>query len=296
MSSSTGSASSFNCPAATSTGVWRLPRWYAARVRVIGSWACTTSTSCGAAITRTRPPSSATSMSPSRSTVPRGSTSATSSPLSSVAARRLLQRSSKGRVSVGARLISGAASFASIRLSIVRMKVSEKEVALRHWQDGCRLAGEQLAVGYHLIRFRIDSNGRHVRIVNHVGLRDIPAIFHRYHLLLQSIPFADTVIQRHLRDERQRGLSQRAAAGREHLAIMYRLRRRDRCVRVTHLRDRDHAAFQDHCRLHTEERGFPEDEIRPFSRLDGPHFMRDAMRDRRIDRVLSDVAFRAEIV
>src|SRR5471032_2015905 len=79
------------------------------------------------AITRTRPPSSATSMSPSRSTVPRGSTSATSSPLSSVAARRLLQRSSKARVSVGARLINGAAIFASIRLSIVRIESRKSE-------------------------------------------------------------------------------------------------------------------------------------------------------------------------
>jgi hypothetical protein len=63
------------------------------------------------------------------------------------------------------------------------MKVSKKEVALRHWQDGCRLAGEQLAVGYNLIRFRINGNGRPVRIVNHVGLRDIPAVFHSDHLL-----------------------------------------------------------------------------------------------------------------
>jgi hypothetical protein len=92
-------------------------------VSVSPSRAVTINTASAAATTRTSAPSCATSTSPSRSTVPRGNTSATSSPLSSVAARRLLRRASKSSVSVGARFTSTAASlmFGSISLSIVRM-------------------------------------------------------------------------------------------------------------------------------------------------------------------------------
>jgi len=71
--------------------------------------AVTRNTAWGAARTATRLPSSATSTSPPRSTLPRASTTASSRPVESVAAKRLFWRMSQSSSSVAARLTSTAA-------------------------------------------------------------------------------------------------------------------------------------------------------------------------------------------
>ena len=67
------------------------------------------SSGCGAAITRTSEPSSATSTSPPRTAVPRGRKTPSSRPWLSVAWKRLFWRVSQSSVTVAARLSSTGA-------------------------------------------------------------------------------------------------------------------------------------------------------------------------------------------
>ncbi len=99
-----------------------------------------------------------------------------------------------------------------------------------------------------------------------------------------------------LRDEGQAGVVHHLAERCEHRPVVDRLGRRNRCVRVAHQRVRDAAALQDHRRLDAEEGRAPQHEIGPLARLDRADVIRDAVGDRRVDRVLRDVALDAEIV
>jgi len=77
---------------------------------------------------------------------------------------------------------------------------------------------------------------------------------------------------------------------------MHGLRRGYRSIRIAHLRGCDHAALQDHRRLHAEERRLPQHQISDFAGFDRSDDMRNAMRDRRVDRVFGDIALCAEII
>jgi hypothetical protein len=63
-----------------------------------------------------------------------------------------------------------------------------------------------------------------------------------------------------------------------------------------HERDGDRAHFQDRVRLHGEEGGRPQHEIGEFAGLDRTQMLGRALRDRRIDRELGEIALHAHVV
>src|SRR3954465_8511823 len=67
-------------------------------------------------------------------------------------------------------------------------------------------------------------------------------------------------------------------------------------VRITHGGRRNDAALQYQGRFDCEKRRLPEHYICELTDLDGSHFMRNAVRDGRVYRVLGDVALDTEIV
>ena len=89
---------------------------------------------------------------------------------------------------------------------------------------------------------------------------------------------------------------ERGAEPAEHRSRDHRLRRRDRRVAVAHHRAGDEAALDDEFRLDAEERRLPQHQIRQLADFDRSDFVRDAVRDRRVDRVFRDVAPDAQVV
>src|SRR5690349_15749528 len=123
-------------------------------------------------------PSSASTQSPPRRTSPRGRSIATSSPLASEARWRLFWRRSNGRRnSPAGSMPRAAAGLAGRRARMTT--ISEEEIALRHRQLGGGLAGEQFAVGAHLVGLGIDLELRLQGVVHHVALADAARIAHR---------------------------------------------------------------------------------------------------------------------
>ena len=92
-------------------------------------------------------------------------------------------------------------------------------------------------------------------------------------------------------------VSERRAASRprarEHRPHQHRLRRRDRGVGVAHRRVGDRAALDHQPRPDREVRRVPQHEVGELADLDRAHLVGDPVRDRRVDRVLGDVALRA---
>ena len=82
----------------------------------------------------------------------------------------------------------------------------------------------------------------------------------------------------------------------EHRPHAQRLRRRNRRVRVAHLRPGDEAPLEDELGSHAEERRPPQDQVGPLADGDAPDLVRHAVRDGRVDRVLGDVALDARVV
>ena len=107
---------------------------------------------------------------------------------------------------------------------------------------------------------------------------------------------AMSCVERGLRDERERDRLRRAAERAEHRPHEHRLRRRNRRVRVAHLRPRDEAALDDHLRLDAEELRPPQHEVGELAGFDRSDLVRHAVRDRGVDRVLRDVAPDAHVV
>ena len=67
-----------------------------------------------------------------------------------------------------------------------RSNVSEQEIPLRHRQHLGRRAGEQLAVGAHLVGFRIDLDVGRGAVVHHALLGDVAGVLDRDELLLDA--------------------------------------------------------------------------------------------------------------
>ena len=82
----------------------------------------------------------------------------------------------------------------------------------------------------------------------------------------------------------------------EHRPRQLRLRRRDRGVRVAHVRPGDHAGLEHHVRADAEERRLPQHQVGQLARLDRADLVGQAVRDGRRDRVLGDVAAGAMVV
>src|SRR5262249_41823933 len=79
---------------------------------------------------------------------------------------------------------------------------SEQEIALSHWQHLGRRTGEQLAVGGHLVGFRIDLALGRRAVVHHALLRNAAAgILDCHELLLAAEPTAQAAPERRFGDE-----------------------------------------------------------------------------------------------
>ncbi len=115
-------------------------------------------------------------------------------------------------------------------------------------------------------------------------------------LRLHREPVGQPVLDRLRRDEVHRRRRGRRGRGAEHRARQHRLRRRDRRVRVAHRRPRDHAALDHRVRAHAEERRLPQHQVGELADLDRADLVVEAVRDRRADRVLGDVALGAVVV
>src|SRR6266404_748909 len=120
-----------------------------------------------AALTRTDVPSAARRRSPSWRCAPGGRRSAASRPLSRRTRWRLLRRRSYGNVTVS----SAPPSPCTFSISS-SIGVSKEEIPLRQGQLARRLAGQELAVGAHLVGTRIHLDARADVIVHEIRLAD----------------------------------------------------------------------------------------------------------------------------
>src|SRR5262249_51345762 len=126
----------------------------------------------GLLATRTIVPSSRTRPSPSRNAVACGRSSRKVVPRSPVSATRRRWRSSASRTT---RSMAVAVFQLPALLTLHARCIgepSEQEVALRHRQHLGRCAGEQLAVGGHLVSLGIDLDLRRRAVVHHALLRN----------------------------------------------------------------------------------------------------------------------------
>src|SRR4030095_5915286 len=157
-------------------------------------------------ITRYHPASSAMT-SPGCSTLPVGSARATSRPAAVTTRLRVQRRSSHVRQSVSrSRPRSDSAdtwTWGSVTTTI-RPRL-EEEVPLGHRQYGGRLAGQELAVGPHLVGLRVHLHAGHVGVVDHRRLGQGAAGPHRAPALLEAEPRGHAVLPRRAPHEGTRG-------------------------------------------------------------------------------------------
>ena len=145
---------------------------------------------------------------------------------------------------------------------------SEQEVALRHRQHGGRLAGEQLAVGAHLVGLRVDLHRRRVGVVHHVAPSSrVRQPLHRGQRLVQAERSATPLPSAAWLTKVSERARQRAAEGAEHRPVVHRLRRRDAGVGVAHRGRGDEAALEHQARLDAEEGRASRARGRPTCRL-----------------------------
>nr|GEW53102.1 chaperone protein DnaJ A6, chloroplastic [Tanacetum cinerariifolium] len=172
----------------------------------------------------------------------------------------------------------------------------KQKIPLRHRQDVGRLAPQQHAVGLDLIGLRVDVDVGQVVVVDQVCLGHIAAALDHTDLFLQTQLFRNAGIEGCLADEGQAAGVQRATVAGEHRTVMNRLRGRNRGVCVAHQAGGNRATFEDQRGFYSEKRRTPEHQVCPFTHFDRTHFVADAVSDSRVDGVLGDVAFGAEVV
>src|SRR5688500_3456120 len=90
---------------------------------------------------------------------------------------------------------------------------SKQEIPLRHRQHRRRLAGQELAVGAHLVGFGIDLDLGAERVVDHVLLADLAGALDRQHRPAEPPLFGDTLGEGSLRHEQRRAGYQALAEG-----------------------------------------------------------------------------------
>ena len=136
---------------------------------------------------------------------------------------------------------------------------------------------------------------RLIIVVHHILLAQRARAAHGHQWLFQIQRSHLRIVQCRLRNECHRRF-QPAAESAEHRPVMHGLRCRNRGIGIAHRRGGDKSAFDNQRRLHAEKGRLPQHqigELADFNRADG---VRDAVRERRIDRVLGDVALDAKIV
>ena len=177
-------------------------------------------------------------------------------------------------------------------LARARAGISEQEVALRHGQHGRGLAGEQLAVGADLVGLGVDLDHRAwPRCGSSTPCRCRRGCCAPRRARAAGRSGGGCASSTAAAETKWTALAtaERPIAA-EHRAVVDRLRGRDRGVGVAHGGGGDGAALDHHVGLDAEEGGRPEDEVGELADLDRAHDVADALRDRRVDRVLGDVA------
>src|SRR6185503_5793728 len=86
--------------------------------------------------------------------------------------------------------------------------------------------------------------------------------------LVESELATDIAFDSRLRDEGDRGLRTGLAKCPEHRAVMYRLRRGNGGIRVSHRGGRDYAALQNQRRLHSKKSRLPQHHVGKLAYLD----------------------------
>ena len=192
---------------------------------------------------------------------------------------------------VNERLSRGAPSGLGI------LACSKQEIPLGHRQHFGRFAAQHAAVGLDGVGLGIDLDLRQRVVPEQVAFGDLPRVLHG-----RRGAFADRA--RASAPDRSaasltkvtRGRIFRAAVRGELRAVERRLRRRDARVRVAHVGQAMRPPFRIDLRFHAEEGRLPDDEVGEFAGLDAADFVRDAVRNGRVDRVFGDVAQGAEII
>src|SRR5476651_2337280 len=229
------------------TSVWRLPRCQASRTQSSALPAEISTSFSRSPATSTIAPSSSTSPSPSRKLTGFAKSSRNSVPFSAVSTmrRRLRSPASSTTRSIalwalhwpaglmvttrciiachareGGHPVIANACIISLKPAFTgsptsRGRQSEKKIPLRHRQHLGGCAGEQLAVGAHLVGFRIDLDvGRGV-VVDHAFLVDRARLLDRDELLVDAESVAQIAARRRLRHEHQRTRRARLAESAE---------------------------------------------------------------------------------
>ncbi len=119
---------------------------------------------------------------------------------------------------------------------------------------------------------------------------------HRDQAAVDRDPVGEAVVDRGRGDERDARRGGHRAVRAEHRPRQHRLRGRDRGVRVAHRAPGDRAALDHQVRPHAEEGRLPQHQVGQLAGLDRADLGVDALRDRRADRVLGDVAPGAQVV
>src|SRR5215469_3818152 len=137
---------------------------------------------------------------------------------------------------------------------------------------------------------RENAHGWHRIVEQHIFLADVPRLPYRLELPLPLQAFAQTCIERYLRDERDGkracGLPSAAEEGTVYLGFhpLYC------CITVSGRTPGGHAAFDDHVGLHAKELWSPQHYIRQFPWFQRPDMLYKSMRNGWIDGVFSEIA------
>ena len=105
-----------------------------------------------------------------------------------------------------------------------------------------------------------------------------------------------TIFKRNFRHKSQTRFCQCLAISPKHRAINNRLGCWNRSIWVAHTCSDNHPAFDNHFGFCAKQCGFPQHQICPFTDLNRTHMFRNAVRNRRINRVFRHVAFYSEII
>src|SRR5580765_6792313 len=172
----------------------------------------------------------------------------------------------------------------------------KQEVPLRERQHARRFRFQYLAVSRDDVGLRVDGDLWQGVVQLHVALAERTAAADGRQPLADAQPCRDAGVERGFRHERERDGFHRTAERAEHRTHQHGLWRRDGRVRIAHLRPCDESALDDQLRFDAEELRPPQDQIGELAGFHRTDLVRDAMCNRRVDRVLRDVAANAQVV
>mmetsp|Transcript_27196 Transcript_27196/g.56243 ORF Transcript_27196/g.56243 Transcript_27196/m.56243 type:complete len:751 (+) Transcript_27196:184-2436(+) len=177
----------------------------------------------------------------------------------------------------------------------------KEKVFLRQRKLLQRFAMQDLAVGRDLERVRIDFHPGQGIVQDHVEFAHGAAVRDAFHGLGEAVFFLHVALSsRGGGHKGHRSVVGAGAAaglvGSKHGAHLDGLRGGDAGVGVSHLGPGDRASLDDHFGFRTEHARLPQHQIGELADLDAAHVLGHPVRDGRIDRVLCQVAFHADVV